>query len=458
MGRASSRSFATLRRLRWLAPGLCAAGPLLGLGCRTSMEQMDAFGPQVVPFAAHHGAPQPGPVSPYAPAGGPTQAAYPRVTNGVVWASHTEVLPDALPAAQEVPVNLDAVLRLTQENNVQIAEARERLHEALLADEVANTSCVPNFLRKDTFQRQSAEARVWQQRADLARVTNEQLLDAGNTYIDLLTARRGGAIARELEDDMRTVLRRAEALRKDEPSAAVLVESIRGAIESQEQTIARVHQQGDAAATKLAYLLNLHAAVPVPADQTLVVFDLVDVSVPVEALLDQALTTGPGVRELQGLRASVQSAVEQARGPLERLDQLGFPAACARLRWAESKLKQVQLALEDLRGKLTAGVLEAREAILSGREQIRRGTEEIRHARETYRLSNLRFQDQVTGATTNEVMQSIRGLGQAHLGHMSAVSAYDKAQVRLLLLLGQGPGGPGGACHAPAPAPGPVMH
>jgi hypothetical protein len=162
------------------------------------------------------------------------------------------------------------------------------------------------------------------------------------------------------------------------------------------------------------------------------------------------------VRELQGLRATVQSGVEQARGPLERLDHLGFPAACARLRWAESKLKQVQLSLDDLHGKLTAGVLEAREAILSGRQQIRRGSAEIRHARETYRLSNLRLQDQVTGATTNEIMQSIRGLGQAHLGHLSAVSAYDKAQVRLLLLLGQGPGGPGGA--HPAPVPGQVMH
>jgi outer membrane protein TolC len=434
---------------------------LLGLGCRTSMEQMDAFGPQVMPGSAHAVAAPAVPVSPYAAPAVQPRAAHPPPTNGVVRAGHTEALPDTLPAAREVPVNLDAVLRLTKENNIQIAEAWERLHEAEIAYEVANTSCVPNFLRKDTFKRTSAEAKVWQQRADLARVTNEQLLDAGNTYIDLLTARRGEAIARELEDYMRKVLRRAEALRKDEPSAAVLVEGIQGAIESQQQTIARLHQQGDAAATKLAYLLNLHGATPVPADQTLVVFDLVDVGGHVQALLDQALTNGPGVCELQGLRATVQSGVEQARGLLERLDDLGFPAAYARLRWAESKLKQVQLSLVDLRGKLTAGVLEAREAIGSGCEQIRHGSEEIGHARETYRLSNLRFQPgSITGATTNEIMQSIRGLGQAHLGYMNAVSAYDKAQVRLLLLLGHGPGGPAGACPAPvsAPVPDPVMH
>src|SRR3954454_17409383 len=52
MGRASPRPFTRLRRLRWLASGLCAAGPLLGLGCHTSMEQMDAFGPQVMPVSA----------------------------------------------------------------------------------------------------------------------------------------------------------------------------------------------------------------------------------------------------------------------------------------------------------------------------------------------------------------------------------------------------------------------
>jgi hypothetical protein len=43
-------------------------------------------------------------------------------------------------------------------------------------------------------------------------------------------------------------------------------------------------------------------------------------------------------------------------------------------------------------------------------------------------------------------MQSIRGLEASHFAFLQAVSAYDKAQVRLLLLLGQE-----GGSHHPAP-------
>ena len=47
----------------------------------------------------------------------------------------------------------------------------------------------------------------------------------------------------------------------------------------------------------------------------------------------------------------------------------------------------------------------------------------------------------VPGSGTTEVMQTIHALEGAHLAYLNSVSDYDKAQIRLLLLLGPA------ACH-----------
>jgi hypothetical protein len=51
------------------------------------------------------------------------------------------------------------------------------------------------------------------------------------------------------------------------------------------------------------------------------------------------------------------------------------------------------------------------------------------------------------------VAQAIRGIESAEFNRLGALSALDKAQVRLLLLLGpnRGPGGAGACPAAPAP-------
>ena len=43
----------------------------------------------------------------------------------------------------EIPITLDAVLRLAQGKNKQIAIARERLHESLVNQEIADQSWIP---------------------------------------------------------------------------------------------------------------------------------------------------------------------------------------------------------------------------------------------------------------------------------------------------------------------------
>ncbi len=237
-----------------------------------------------------------------------------------------------------------------------------------------------------------------------------------------------------------------------ETPAQVLIEATETALNGRRQFIARTHQQGEAAAAKLAYLMGTSGGMLITND-TLEPIDRVDTSTPVEVLVRQAQDNGPGVRELQGLAASIQQGIEQAR-LAQRICALsdatqvcgGFhmvhaPLTCGRLQMARSKLQQTQLALVSLHGKLRAGVLESFSAILSGREQFAQAADALKHAAETYRIMDLRITKENAETTMqrnthNAVLSSIQQLSQAHANYLTAVSNYNKAQARLLLLLG----------------------
>ena len=149
--------------------------------------------------------------------------------------------PAAPPTAHEMshalPIGLDTVFRLAEEQNPQVALARARVREAYAEKEVASrwlpdiyvgtayyrheggiqnedgtlthSSTAAMFagleidgkldVREFAYQKVNAQRKVWQQRGELSRVTSETLLGAASTYIDLLTARTGEAIAREIE-------------------------------------------------------------------------------------------------------------------------------------------------------------------------------------------------------------------------------------------------------------------
>jgi outer membrane protein TolC len=425
---------------------------------------------------------------------------------------------EAVSVPKPLPITFDTVLRLAEEQNPQVGLAREKLHESQTEQEIACKGWLPNVyagvgyyrheggiqnpdgtfvrsstgalfpgvelrtqmdIREATFARVNTERAVWQQQGELKRVTNEILLEAATTYVDLLTARRGEAIARELEKYQLALLRRAEELQKAERPAVVLTENVRAEVVRRRQALTQLRQQGDAASAKLAYLLGLPPeAELVPLDETLTPIDLVDATAPSSELVARALATGPGVQELEGMIGVIQNGLSLFSSPLRflptfqvnmiegafgagpngsidwanrfdvgvqaRINLTEFVTARERRQVAESRLRQVQLSYDDLRGKVTAGVREAREAIHSGREQIKLGAEHIRHASEGYRLTDLRLKESAPGGSVTDVLQSIGGLERAHYGYLQAVSAYNKAQVRLLLLLG-----PGTACAKP---------
>jgi outer membrane protein TolC len=426
--------------------------------------------------------------------------------------------PTTKPAPAEVaeqqtkvlPISLDAVFHLAEEQNGQIAVARERVTEAYASKDLAKSSWLPDVyvgpayyrheggiqnengtltvsstgalfggmelysrldLREAVFAKVNAERQLWQNKGELSRITNEMLLDAAGTYIDLLTARTAETIAHDLEKSQQELLQEVDDLAKEETGLKFLVEGLRSAQAAQKQRTLELHRQGNAAGAKLVYLLGLGPCTEVqPLDGKLLPLDLVDASPPCCDLVAQAMTNGPGIREMEGLLTTIQEALEKSKGPSKYLPilelcvgegafgagpgdslqwsnrmDLGLQARWNlgehvtekdRARIANSKLRQAVLSSQDLRAKLSSGVQEARESSLNGKEQVRITAEQVQHALEAYRLSKLRMKENVKGSSPAEVLGTLQNLAAAQISHLTAINAYDKAQLRLMLLLG----------------------
>jgi outer membrane protein TolC len=409
-----------------------------------------------------------------------------------------------------VPISLDTVFRLAQDQNGQILVARTRLAEAEAGQDLARKAWLPQISagatyfrheggiqdffgnlihssygslfggmdvrgrldpRDAVFQRVDAERQVWQQKGELSKLTNENLLDAAGTYFDFMAARASEGLAQEIEKQLTDLLEQANALAKVDPGMRVEVERVEAELRSHRLVLRRLHEGGDAAAARLVYLLSIDpTSVLVPVEKQLVPIDLIDAHQPVQGLVEQALRQGPGVRELEGLLRLIDEARAAAQGPgrfmpaLElnmnegafgagpgarmsfdnqlnigvgfRWDLTQALTAKDRLRQADLKAAQAHLSYQDLRAKLTLGVTEARGAILSGQDQLPLAGEQVRHASKSYELSASRLKESIKGRSPSEVLMAIRALGGARLQAIQTLRDLDKAEVRLLLLVG----------------------
>jgi outer membrane protein TolC len=495
MGR-TARRHPRLRLLRCLTVGLWAAGtPLLGIGCAG-----------VTPVTVHSADPAPAVPAPQAAAQPPTVLPPPQPQTEGKTTVHTV---DA-EKPHEMPITLDAVLRLAEEHNPRIGLAREKVHDSMLEEEKACRSWLPNVyagmgyfrheggiqdfqgnlihsstqalfaglevegeidLREATFHKIKAERDTWQQKAELSQISSDVLLDATITYIDLLVAQRAEAVARVLEEYEKKVLTRTRALSKTEAGRAGTIESVEALLSGRQQMLAKLRQQGNASSARLVYLLGLPPeTVLVPVDKVLAPIDLVDVTVPVHDLVAQAMSNGPAVRELEAMLQVIQSGIDRSCGlqnliptvkvcAMEGLFGAGPGADMAydnrleiglQFRWnltqlafagqereqAKSKQLQAMLNYDDVRGKLAAGVQESRDAIIYGRVQMGAARSEITSADKSYQENNRRYQSQVIVGSLNDTLFALRELEQAHFNYLSSISNHNKAQLRLLLLLG----------------------
>jgi outer membrane protein TolC len=421
--------------------------------------------------------------------------------------------------AKPLPVSLDTVFRLAEDQNTQVQLAREKVrgacadldvatlgwlpklyigpswyrHEGGIADEFGNldhSSFSSLFagteidglvdLRAYAFTKVKAERDVWQQRGELSRITHETLSEASSTYIDLLLARSGEVLARDLEAKQEDLVNFVKGL--NDPVYRGDLDVLEADLSGYRQLVLRMRQQQQAAAARLAYLLGVDPCTELlPVDDRLQAFSLVDASAPACELAARALAAGPGVREAEGMLRLIQNSMAQAQGPSRflptfevrmaegafgtgpgdsmnwdnrwdlnlqaRWDLSGFATARSRQRAGESRLQQASLNLQDLRAKLTAGVDEARDAVGSTHEQLPLAEQRVRRTQDAYRLHNqARKEAEDKRPIIRELILNIRTLRESQNDYLQTLSAYDKAQLRLLLLLGP---------TAPPPAPGP---
>jgi outer membrane protein TolC len=252
-------------------------------------------------------------------------------------------------------VNLDAVLRLAEEQNPQMALARERVNQAYAEKDLADKRWLPDInigsgyyrheggiqdqdgmlVRSSTgaliagadlaarldpraaaFAKLDAARRACQQKGELRRVTAEVLLDAAGTYLDLLAAHAGLAITRSLKGDLYPLRERAQRLAVYERGVRVEVVRIDAELSGQEQLIQKLDSQARAASAKLAYLLGLDPCTEIlPADESLVPLALADADVSCCELVAKASACGPGVKEMEAILCLIHQAMQDAAGP-----------------------------------------------------------------------------------------------------------------------------------------------
>jgi outer membrane protein TolC len=474
--------------------------PLLALGCANPGAGPEAGLPAppaaAAPLTARGAAEPPDTLPPPRPAAAGTSVPAP---------------PPAAPA-KKLPISLDTVFRLAQDQNVRVQLAREQVNGANAQLDVAELGWLPKLyvgpawyrheggiqnedgtlthsstgalfagmelhgeldLRAYAFEKVKAERDVWQQKGELSRITNETLQQASEAYLDLLRARSEQAVARDLIVSLEDLLQFVKAVNSTGGGGlAAEVATVEAELDYRRQLEQHLAQLQHAASARLLYLLGLDPCTElIPIDDHLQPFELIDASPPACDLVARALAAGPGVRELEGLLSLLQSSMDQANGPARylpvfevrmaegafgagpgddmkwdnrwdlglqaRWDLSGLVTGKAWQRVAESKLQQTSLSLQDLRGKLAAGVQESRQAVLSDRAQLVPAEQRIERSREAYRLhTDIRRQVEDKRPIIRELIQNIRMLHEAEHAYLDTLGAYDKEQVRLILLLG----------------------
>jgi outer membrane protein TolC len=422
-----------------------------------------------------------------------------------------------LTAQKTLPISIDTVLRLAEEQNPQIRVARAKVGVALAERESAKTRWLPDLFvglgywrhaggiqlqegplitsdtgaysnwlqlnaeynpREFAFRQIDAARKFWQQHGELKKISYEQLLDAASTYIDLLAAYSAKAIAANLEKAAQEILDDVQKkfdMSEGKAEFALLRAQVKAEVDQQRQMQVKLQGQIDAANAKLCYLLGLEPHTHlVPIDTQMAAFELVDARQTVESLVQQALISGPGIREIEGILNVIQCGLDANRGyqrylptiklqlneglfaagPGSTLDWANRWDMALQARWnltdaltaknrkrvALANLQQAHQTYEELKAKLTLGVQEARSTIEATGSQFDSAEELIRLGKEA--LENTVKLSKFSSANVNDytVLQAHKAVALAQLNYIEQMREFDKAQLRLFVLVGGGNG------------------
>jgi outer membrane protein TolC len=414
-----------------------------------------------------------------------------------------------------LPISLDTVLRLAEDQNPQIRLARAKVGVAFAEREAAKNRWLPDLFvgvgywrhsggiqlqegplvtsdtgaysnwlqlnaeynpREVAFRQVDAARKFWQNQGELKKITYEQILDAASTYIDLLAAHSARAVAAQLEKSAQEILDEVQKkfdMSEGKAEFALLRAQVKAEVDQQRQIQAKLSGQIEAANAKLCYLLGLepHTRL-IPIDTQMAAFELVDSSQAVEAMVQQALLSGPGVQELEGILNVIQAGIDAQQGfrrflptfKLQVNEGLFAAGAGSTLDWANrwdmalqarwnltdalvakqrrrtalANLQQAHMTFEELKAKLTLGVQEARSTIEATGSQFDAAEELIRLGKEA--LENTVKLSKFSTANVNDytILQAHKAIALAQLNYIEQMREFDKAQLRLFVLLGGG--------------------
>src|SRR5262249_54251993 len=259
-------------------------------------------------------------------------------------------------ALEPMPISLDAVLGLAEENNPQISLARAKVWSAFSEKQLAAARWLPDVYvgvgyfrhqggiqlqegplifsntqalnfgpnvsfsydpREYAFRQLTAARKLWQENGDLSKITYEQTLDASTTYIDLLAAHTILSISQELEKSLRSLhaeVKKAYELLDRRLALEIEMQHLQQEINAQVQNQQKLQGKIEAASARLAYLLGLDMNVTcLRVDTKMAAFHIVDISPPLEALVAQSLANGPGIRDVEGILGVIQHGLGKSK-------------------------------------------------------------------------------------------------------------------------------------------------
>jgi outer membrane protein TolC len=417
-------------------------------------------------------------------------------------------------APRVMPISLDAVLGLAEDNNPQITLARTKVWAAFTEKQLAAARWLPDVYigvgyfqhdggiqlqqgqiinsdtnafaigpnisfsydpREYTYRQLLAARKVWQENGDLSKVTYEQTLDASTTYIDLLAAHTALSISQELQRALESLHAEAKKAHEILKTAPIELEEqrIQQEITTQIQNQRKLQGKIDAASARLAYLLGLDMNTSLlPVDTQMVAFHIVDISPPLEALVAQSLANGPGIRDLEGILGVIQTGLGQSHGISRFAPQVDMQVGeglfgagvlggmgydnrfdlAVQARWnltellhgqrkrqvAMAQMNQVAWTQAELRARLTMGVQESRATILSSSSNFELAEDQIRQAKKMLESVQTLQKKTPDNVTYSQVLLAHQAVARAQLNYVELLQEFDKAELRLMILLGPG--------------------
>ena len=191
-----------------------------------------------------------------------------------------------------------------------------------------------------------------------------------------------------------------------------------------------------AAATKLRIGFGLDPSSGLGiTDRRLTAFPLVGPDTAADVLIAQAQRSGPCVHELE-------MQVDSCKGPYAHDWKRGFYALPGRAPPTTNRGGgtpcQAEAACQEQRTKLASSVEEARKDMLSARDQLESGLNKLSRATIAYESTRNRLMaaSDANDRSPAQVMSAIQTLQEVNLSYVAAMSDFDKAQLRLVILTG----------------------